>query len=294
MYSIDIKGLSQYRTQTNLSAGGSEVDQQISNNAASYARLRLLELIDVYETNARVGGSDSTSFSATEDKMKEYIYQTDVSSGYKSAVATTQKQQELMAMSAEEEAKFYRDQLWADYQLTLKTFKEELESDYKAAKESYDLTTAPYSDWKKELSNDLFKFFLYEGYITPEYLDVQGKKDKTKIVKFSGGDIASRYKTAEEAIERVYSDKITSELNQILSFWGTAGTLATRYAADSTDIQLHNNMKDGSLVYPNIEGIVSLGHTTETTSVVVNGVTYAVAQDENLDENGKPKNSNEY
>ena len=294
MYSIDIKGLSQYRTQTNLSSGGDEIDQQISNNAASYARLRLLELIDVYEMNARLGASDSNSFSATEEQMKEYIYQADISTGYKDAVATKQKQNELLAQSAEEEAKFYRDQLWADYQLTLKTFKEELESDYKAAKESYDLTTAPYSDWKKEMSNDLFKFFLYEGYIVPEYLDVQGKKDKTKIVKFSNTEIATKYKNAEDAIERVYNDKITSELNQILSYWGTAGTLATRYAADSTDIQLHDKMTGDSLLFPKIEGIVSIGHNTDLTSVTVNGNTYAVAQDENLDENGKPKNSNEY
>ena len=63
--------------------------------------------------------------------------------------------------------------------------------------------------------------------------------------------------------------------------------MATQYAAASIDIQLHDKMKDdGSLLYPNISGIVSLGHTTDVTTVEMNGKTYNVAH--NLDENGVP------
>ena len=47
MYSIDIKGLSQYRTQTNYSGGGDEADENISNQAATLARYRIRELVDV-------------------------------------------------------------------------------------------------------------------------------------------------------------------------------------------------------------------------------------------------------
>lgn len=295
MYSIDIQGLSQYRTQTNYSAGGDEMDAQIANNAAAYARLRILELIDVYEMNGRLGGSDSTSFSLTPEKMKEAIAKHDVSNGYKAAVATEREQVAVAAQGAEAEAKYYRDLLLKDYELTLKTFEEELQADFKAAKESYDLTTEPYKDWAKELSSDIFKFFLYEGYIIPEYNKVAGKVDKTKILKFDNTDIVKKYPTEKEAIARVYNDTITSGLNKILSYWGTAGTLTTVYTADSIDIQLHNKMgDDGSLTYPNISGIVSLGHTTEQTSIKVNDKDYAIAQDENLDANGAPKNANEY
>ena len=292
MYSIDIQGLSQYRTQTNYSGGSEDTDAQISKNASAYAALRILELIDVYEQNGRIGNATSTTFSLDYEGMKNAIYNHDVSGGYKTAVASKKEQAEIAAKGAEEEAKYYRDILWSDYELTLETFKKELKADFKAAKESYDLTTAPYSDWKKELSNDIFKFFLYEGYIVPEYNKIEGKTDKTKILKFDNTDIVNRYKTEDAAVERVYNDKIVSELNQILSYWGTAGTLTTKYTAESIDIQLHDNMKDdGSLLYPNISGIVSLGHTTEEATVEVNGKTYNVAH--NLDENGVPVNANE-
>ena len=292
MYSIDIEGLSQYRTQTNLSGGSSDTDALISKNAAAYARLRILELIDVFEQNGRLGNDTSMTFSANKEQMREYIYDHDVSTGYKKAVASKKEQAEIAAKGAEAERKYYQDILWADYELTLTTFEKELHADYKAARESFDLTTAPYSDWAKELSSDIFKFFVYEGYITPVYKDVEGKKDKTKIEKFENTDIASKYKTEDEAVARIYDDKISSELNQILSYWGTAGTLTTQYTAEAIDIQLHDNMKDdGSLLYPNISGIVSLGHTTNETTVEVKGKTYQVAHE--LDENGVPVNKNE-
>ena len=292
MYSIDIQGLSQYRTQTNYSGGSSDTDAQISNNASAFAQLRLMELITVYENAGRIGNATSTTFSLDYDGVKNAIYSHDVSNGFKNAVASKKVQDEVAAKGADEEAKYYRDILWGDYLLTLETFKEELQSDFKAAKESFDLKTAPYSDWSKELSNDIFKFFLYEGYIVPEYKKVEGRVDKTKIVKFDNTDIVNRYATEEAAIERVYNDKTVSELNQILSYWGTAGTLATKYAAESIDIQLHDKVQDdGSLLYPNISGIVSLGHTTEVKTVAIGNKTYQVAH--NLDENGVPVNKNE-
>ena len=291
MYSVDIQGLSQYRTQTNLSGGSEDTDAQISKNAAAYAKLRILELRDLFEDVGRVGNATSTTYSADKAKMQEAIYNHDVSSGYKKAVASKKEQDEIAAKGADAERKFYQDILWADYLLTLETFEKELHADYKAAKESFDLTTAPYNAWAKELSNDVFKFFVYEGYIVPVYKDVAGKKDKTTIEKFENTDIASKYTTEDEAVTRVYNDKVSSELNQILTYWGTAGTLTTQYTAEAIDIQLHDNMKDDSLLYPNISGIVSLGHTTEETTVTIKDKTYQVAHD--LDDNGVPKNKNE-
>ena len=285
MYSIDIKGLSQYRTQTNYSSGGSDVDAQISNQASAYASLRILELITLYEDRGLVEGSTS-SYSLSEAQMEEEISTWDVSEGYKIAVASN-KEQETMTEDD------YRAQLLEDYKFTLTTFKEELESDYKAAKESFDTTTVPYKDWANELSNEIFKFFLYEGYITPEYNKIQGKVDRTKILKFNNTSIVDTYPTQEKAIEKVYNDTVKTGLNAILTQWGTAGTLLTEYAAAATDVLLHNNMKDdGQLLYPNIEGIVSLGHTSNVESVEVNGTTYKVAHEHNAD--GTPVNANEY
>lgn len=283
MYSIKIKGLTQYRTQTNYSGGGDETESNISRQASAYATMRLNELRALYETAGKVAGSQN-SYSLSEEDMKRAIASHTVSAGYKMAVGTVENND-------------YNAVLLADYQLTLKTFKEELQSDYRAAKESYDLTTAPYKDWATELSNDVFKFFLHEGYITPVYKKVQGKEDKSVIEKFEGTEIVKNYATEEAAIERVYKDKTVSELNNVLSYWGTAGTLKTEYAAKAKSVILHQNVGE-SLAYPYIEGIRSLGHVRQgsedqlVSEVTIGSTTYKVAS--NYKDDGTVANENEY
>lgn len=285
MYSIDIEGLTQYRTQTNQSGDDGETESQISSQAAGMALVRILEMVDIYEINGRLS-STSSSFSLSEEEMRNAINEWTVSEGYMDAVATDSEQ----ATWTEAD---YRNQLLEDYATTLDTFKEELESDYIAALESYDTSTAPYDKWKEEIDNDIFKFFLYEGYITPKYKQVNGRDDKTVIESFDNASIVDRITTKEAAIERVYNDTVTSGLNAILTQWGTAGTLQTLYAADATGILLRNRLgDDGKLLFPNISGVVSLGHTTNTASVSVNGKEYTVAHDHNAD--GTPASADTY
>ena len=284
MYSIDIEGLSSYRTQQGENIEGTE--ELLSQQAAANALLRTLEMVQIYETNGRQGSSTSTSFNLNEEGMRNAINKWPVSEGYKDAVATEAEQATWTNAD-------YRNQLLEDYQTTLDTFHEELEGDWIAALESYDTTTAPYNAWKEELENDVFKFFLYEGYINPVYKKVNGRDDKTVIEKFENTSIVTNSPTREAAIERVYSDTVPTGLNAILTSWGTAGTLQTLYAADATGIILRNNLgDDGQLLFPNISGVVSLGHTTNTASVNVNGTTYNVAHDHNTD--GTPVKSDEY
>ena len=285
MYSIDIEGLSQYRTQTNYAGDDGETESQISSEAAGLAKQRIYELRDVYVANGKLS-STSDSYSLNEEGMKNAINNWTVGEGYRNAVATEAEQATWTDTD-------YRNQLLEDYQTTLETFHEELEGDWIAALESYDTTTAPYKDWADELESDTFKFFLYEGYITPNYKKVNGKDDKSVIESFSGGSIADRITEREAAIDHVYNDVVTTGLNAILTSWGTAGTLQTLYAADARGIILRNNLgEDGELTYPNISGVVSLGHTTNTASVNVNGTTYNVAHDHNTD--GTPVKSDEY
>ena len=283
MYSIDIKGLARYRTQKTDEG----LDDVISENASNIAWYRKQELITLYEEVARVGDGNSQTYSITEAEMKAAIDNYIVSDDYRDAVATE-------AQQATWTDKDYSNELKKDYEFALDTFYEELESDFRAAKESYDLKTPPYDKWAKELSSDIFKFFLYEGYITPKYakLPNSSRDDKTKIESFENTQIVNNYKTEKEAIERVYKDNISSSLNTVLSYWGTAGTLLTEYTADATSILLRNNMEGDQLEFPNIEGIESLGHNTDEKSVTIGGQTYTVAHSH--DENGKPTNANEY
>ena len=294
MYSIDIEGLNQYRTQTNYAGDDGAAQTQISEQAAGAAYERILEMVSIYEENGRIGGSSSTSFSLDKDGMMEAIDEWTVSYGYMNAVATTEEQEEM-------DDDDFRAILKKDYELIEKTFKEELEADLLAAKESYDPTTAPYDKWKEEVSNEIFCFFLYEGYITPEYApdpENPGRDDLTVIEDFDNKSIVDNYDTVEKAIDRVYNDMMVNGLNTVLTARGTSGTLQTRYAGEATGIIVRNNMAndpnyvEGSLLYPNVSGIVSLGHTTDTAKVTVNGNEYAVAQEHN--EDGTPKNADEY
>ena len=289
MYSIDIEGLSKYRTQQDRSGDGNdEASEQIASEAAANARLRLLELVNIFEEKGLIDGTQN-SYSLNEAQMVAAINEWSVTDGYKTAVASAA---ELKTFTDED----YRKILLADYELTKKTFKEELESDFKAAKESFDLETMPYSEHKEKLQNDIFKFFLYEGRITPVYNKINGKTDRTKILSFDGEALVNNITTQEDAINKIYNDTIKSELNNVLTQWGTSGTLMTLYTADAIDIAMRNIMEKngGQLAYPNISGIVSLGHTTSVETVTVKGVNYNVASYNDLDENGVPKNNNEY
>ena len=291
MYSIDIKGLTKYRTQSNYSDDSGVADQN-TNKAMANATLRRRELLEVFETYGDI--ENSSSYQLTDAGMREAISEWTTTSGYKLAVATANE-------IAEYDEEWFRAKLLEDYEFTLKTFKEELQSDFKAAKESYDLTTLPYSEHKDKLQSDIFKFFLYEGKITPVYADDlnnPGKKDKTKIERFDNEEIASRYTTEEAAIDRIYKDVTENSLNAVLTQWGTAGTLLTQYTAEALDVILRDKKVDGKLQYANIEGIISLGHMNDSSNktkveqVTVNGTTYKVAHEH--DENGVPLNADEY
>ncbi len=279
MYSTRIKGLSRYRTQRSEE----NVEQEIINNATALARMRVLEIYFLYLEKGEVG---SSSYSLTEDAMRHAIAEYEVTDGYKDAVATDKDQE---TMTADD----YREILLGDYDFILETFREELEMDFRAAREAFDTQTEPYKDHAELLKSDIFKFFLYEGYITPEYEKIQGKDNKAKIIKFDNTEIVNHFTTEEAAINRVYNDKVRSEFHRIVTQWGTANIVSTQFGADARSIILHNNAKeDGSLLFPNIEGIVSLGHTGTLSQITVDGTEYKIAKTHSTD--GTPAKADEY
>ena len=290
MYSIKIKGLKAYRNQKNTS-GDEDTDNQLYKRASSYATSRINQLRSVYEKAGKIEGSTS-SYKLTEEEMTEAIANASITSGYKNAVATPEEQKTMTDAD-------FRAKLLEDYKLTLKTFKEELETDYKNAKDGFDLTTAPYKEWASKFESEIFKFFLTEGVIKPVYDTSAGKTDKSKIVRFDGEEILNTVTTKEAAIEKVYKDTVETELHNILrGAWGTYNTLRTKFIAEAKDVILHVNANSSSLEFPFIEGIRSLGHVRAkssdeiVSSVSVNGTTYKVASEYN--EDGTVKNENEY
>ena len=115
MYSTKIKGLKTYRTQENLSDESADTESQIYSQAAGYAKVRIQELINVFKNKGKIDGSQN-SFQLDEAGMKEAIGNWGVSRGYQTAVGSGKTLAE------------YREKLKEDYELTLTTFKKELQS----------------------------------------------------------------------------------------------------------------------------------------------------------------------
>jgi len=296
MYSIDIVGLQEYRNKELYSdeTAGDEAAANNSINAMVSAQTRIDELKFLFDDTKEA--LDATI--VTDAQMREAIanYSFEYSDGFKSAVCTEKEIAEIAASGKEDE--YYREILLADYELTLKTFEEELYSDFKAAKESFDLTTAPYEAHKALLENDIFKFFLYEGVITTTYnkLPNSSRDDKLSIKEFGNTGVVDTYNTEDKAV--AYMKRITTEesLSSVLSGWGTAGTLRTLYSAEAMDIILHDKYEkltdEEKAQFENIKGIVSLGHTTDVQTVTVKNKTYTVEHEYNAD--GTTKSDDEY
>ncbi len=274
MYSTDIVGLQNYRTQT-LGSGSTGTDDALSTAASGRANDRIKELINLYQ---QVGKTPTAgAYSADYDTMVDAISKHTLSTGYKKAVSTNPDS-------------VTNAQLLADYELTLKLFKEELERDYAGAKESF--TEEPYKSFE-QFKDEVFCFMFMEGYVEVEYVrDADGKIDTTKIEKLTPSYSSSVVKDKESAINYVYNHKVENALGEILTMWATATELRTQYTAQAKEVILREGSTDGKLAIENISGIKSLGHTTSTPSVTIDGTTYTVAHEHN--EDGTPKNENEY
>jgi len=273
LYSTDIVGLAEYRTQT-VGSSSDDSDDMISSQASDRAMARINELVNLFASELKTSSTKEVGYEA----MKVAIQGHSVSSGYQSAISNN---------ASEVNA----NDLLMDYENTLKLFKEELGDDYVGAQESF--TDEPYKS-HEEFKDEIFKFMFTEGYVEVKYAeDAEGKKDRTKIEKLTTL-YPDSIKTKEDAITYIYNDKIARELDMILYYWATGTKLQTEYTAKAKEVILHENMgDDDSLAVSKIEGIVSLGHTEEAgTTIKVNGTDYKIASDHN--EDGTVKNADEY
>ena len=293
MYSVKIKGLSQYRTQQALAddTAADELQDATSREAYQKAGIRRSELTDIYKTFLQPSSSGNETYYATEDDMKDAIRAHTVSEQYKEVVPMAEGDTD------------YNKKLLDEYERVLTTFRKELNSDFSAARESYDTTTAPYDQWASKFESDIFKFFLFEGYIKPKYAlnDTTHKEDKSKIERFENESdyVNDKYNTQEKAVDKVFTDNIRSNFEAVVTAWGTAGDIMTFFAAEAKEMIIKNQLDGGSLKYPRVEGIESLGHQTNPensvtikSSVSGEDKTYNIAYQHNPD--GTPVNAGEY
>ena len=276
MYSTDIIGLSQYRTQQNLS-GGASGDEWLTSAARDRAKNRIKELINLFQQTAK---TPSGSYSTTEADIRAAIAAWTLSEGYKQAVSNNT-------------SSVPNNQLLKDYEKTLELFRKELENDYISAAESYDTTKAPYSEWAQYFDDEVFCFMYTEGYVSVEYeKDANGKDIKTDIKAINLEYNPSVVNSKESAINHVYNDKTNTQLHIILQYWATATELQTLYESKAKEVILKESVTDGELAFPNISGIVSLGHSTSVESITIGDTEYTIAHEHNDD--GTPKHDGEY
>lgn len=279
MYSIDIAGLQEYRTQqeTSNSTGTGNIINQTAQNRAHD---RINELVNAY----RQAGKQSTqgSYYASAETMRKFLSSYNPSNGYKAAVAVSSEFDKVTSAN-----------ILADYEKVLTLFREELESDYNGATENF--VEEPYKSCGTKF-DEVLSFMALEGYVTFEYETKEGGGyDYTKIKKVNINYAQDVIKTKEDAINLVFEDKINGSFDQVVTMWGTAAKLLTDFTSKATEVLLKENLKDGQLSIPNISGIVSLGHTKgyeNVKSVTASNGTYTVAHEHNTD--GTVKNDGEY
>ena len=273
LYSTDILGLSEYRTQTAGNAADRNNDL-IASQAASRGQDRIDELVNLFRSELKASSTNEVSREAMEAAIKEHS----VGYGYQSAISN-------------DPDSVTSDDLLKDYQYALELFRDELGDDYLSAQESY--TEEPYKS-HEEFSDEIFCFMYTEGYVEVKYAEgADGKIDRTKIEKLTR-QYPDSIKDKEAAIDYIFGDKIARQLDIILYYWATGTTLNTEFTAKAKEVILHENVSDeGELAVENISGIVSLGHTDEAGSTItVNGTDYTIASGHN--EDGTVTNPEEY
>ncbi len=273
LYSTDILGLSEYRTQTVGNAADRNNDL-ITSQAASRGQDRIDELVNLFRSELKASATNEVSQEAMEAAIKDYS----VGYGYQSAISNNPDE-------------VTSENLLEDYRYALQLFREELGDDYLSAQESY--TEEPYKS-HQEFKDEIFCFMYTEGYVEVDYAEgADGKIDRTAIEKLTK-QYPDSIQDKEAAIDYIFNDKIARQLDIILYYWATGTTLNTEFTAKAKEVILHENVSDdGALAVENISGIVSLGHTDEAGSTItVNGTDYTVASGHN--EDGTVTNPEEY
>ncbi len=273
LYSTDIIGLSEYRTQTAGNAADRNNDL-IASQAANRGQDRIDELVNLFRSELKASSTNEVS----KDAMEAAIQAHSVGYGYQSAISN-------------DPDSVTNEDLLADYNYALELFRDELGDDYLSAQESY--TEEPYKS-HEEFKDEIFCFMYTEGYVEVEYAEgADGKIDRTKIEKLTK-QYPESIKDKEAAIDYIFNDKIARQLDIILYYWATGTQLNTEFTAKAKEVILHENVSDdGDLAVENISGIVSLGHTEEAGSTItVNGTDYTVASGHN--EDGTVTNPEEY
>ena len=194
VYSTDIVGLEEYRTQSTNVNEQESFNEQFDSLASSRIE-RFLECVNtVYENNEGNG-------SLTEQSMQAAL----------SAVANDLKVDDPAY-----------ETVMDDYELAKKYFREELQTDYNNSRgTAQDIIFTDKSGNKVTLTTDTEAFLYNEGLI-------KWNKDEYKF-EYSLGE-GSKDWSEQQAIEALYSTYIPNQVNMVVTAWATAQELHTYFS----------------------------------------------------------------
>lgn len=183
MYSTDIVGLKEYRTQ--------ETSQIEQDNFMEKYKLEAKTRIDALEL-------------ATQEILDEY----------KSLDEATMRTYLKDNYASDPASKYVVE----DFDKTIELFKQELENDYSNSLNAYEDTS--FADEKgnvyKPFTTDVEVFLYNEGYIS------WNKKEGKLTASFVNNPADLKKWTKEQAINTVYADKIPKSIPEIVKYWNTA------------------------------------------------------------------------
>ena len=192
IYSTEIVGLQEYRTQTKNESEQKDFNKQFNDLALDRVD-RLIECLEaVYDEHKNVSLSEDEMVAALTEQMK-------LNSG-DAAYATVVD----------------------DYKLAVKYFQEELKTDYTNSKgTAQDISFTDKSGNKVTLTTDTEAFLYNEGFIT-------WNKDEKKF-EYSLGENCKNM-TEEEAINAIFSSYVPNRMIEVVSYWATAQRLVEYFS----------------------------------------------------------------
>ena len=235
LYSTDIVGLKEYRTQESDEKEQLGFQERFQNAATA----RINALADACESiTDEHNDLTEDSFLSLLNEYKEQFTGTDITT---------------------------YDNIVKDYQKALELFKEELENDYSNSIDSYE--DVKFYDENGKVYEHLFttdvESFLYnEGYVSWSKKDA---KLSSSLVK-NPEDLKSW--TKAQAIEKIWIDKIPQDIQEIILYWATSTNLNTYIVNE--EMEIYYSQADARK-YKNISGIK---YANKDESVIVNGIEY--------------------
>lgn len=287
IYSTEIVGLAEYRTQTSNISEQEKFESQFTNLGED----RIARLSDALN-NIQDANKNKTTW--TEEELKTAL-QTEIDD-HKSYA-----ENELAALIADAKSKWDADPtnenlqatyeqylseqqeelkyatLIEDYELAQKYFKEELQSTWNLYKGTAE--DISFLDGKAKLSTDAEAFLYNTGFIT------WNKKEEHFDSKATGN-----YKnwSEKQAIDFVYDAMFTklAGIDEVINYWGTSMSLLTSFTAAEKKAYF-DQIEEGDKV-KNISGI-TFANRGVGKDVVVNGTTYAALTDSDYNADGSIK-----